>query len=232
MERGLADRGEAIREVAARLAVDDRPEDRAELKTLAHRLRGIAGTHGHAALGEVAARLEALCGDGGARRDEIVTLARELAAATAAATPAPKATIPPLASQPPRPAGRLRVLAVDDDAAMRRLIDLCLRNMGGHDVTIVETAHAALQAVDHHPFDVVLLDAMMPGMNGLDLCRAIRARPGLEHLPLIVLSAAAPDELGWQLGSDGPTSWLRKPFRPDQVLAEISRLAASAAELE
>ena len=148
------------------------------------------------------------------------------------ASPAKPQTIPPIAAEPARPTGRLRILAVDDDPAMRRLVELTLRNMGSHDVTIKAASSDALAALDHQPFDLVLIDAMMPGMNGLELCRAIRSRPGLEKLPLIILSAASPDELGWTLDEGGPTAWLRKPFRPDALLAEINRLAGVVVEYE
>jgi CheY-like chemotaxis protein len=119
---------------------------------------------------------------------------------------------------------RLRVLAIDDDAVTQRLLTLTLQQVGGFEATIVASAQAALALLEQHEYDVVVSDAMMPDMNGMEFRRVARAR-GL-RLPIVILSAASPDELGWPMRADQAGDWLRKPFRPTELVRDLLRIAA------
>ena len=67
---------------------------------------------------------------------------------------------------------------------------------------------------------------MMPDMDGLSFCRAVRAQSTTAGIPVVMLSASSPEELGWPVGGDGPTVWLRKPFDPKTLIDEVRRVAA------
>jgi DNA-binding response OmpR family regulator len=111
-----------------------------------------------------------------------------------------------------------KILLVEDHADIRRLIRMTLE-FEPVEIREAGDAQAGLaMARDWQP-DLVLLDVMMPGhLNGLDLCRALRADPQLQQVPVVMLSACghASDR---QAGMDaGATAYLVKPFSPMQLL--------------
>jgi DNA-binding response OmpR family regulator len=124
--------------------------------------------------------------------------------------------------------GALRVLAMDDDVTTLRLLNLTLKEVGGFDAVVVTSAEVALNELRAREFDLVISDAMMPDMNGAEFCRAARKLGGyVEHVPIIILSAATKDELDWHSGLPGPVVWLRKPFMPTQLVQDIARVVKS-----
>ncbi len=111
-------------------------------------------------------------------------------------------------------------LLIDDDA---RLGALVAEYLGKHeiDVTVVGDGARGLAALRKRPFDVVLLDLMLPGVDGLEVCRRIRAVPELAAVPVIMLTARGEDVdriVGLELGAD---DYLPKPFNPRELLARI-----------
>lgn len=115
----------------------------------------------------------------------------------------------------------LRVLVVDDTPSLRKLNRLVLERMGGHHVSEASDVREAFEAVAGSAFDVVLLDAMMPGDSGVDACVALRAELP-PHAKLIILSAATEAELapsGHQ--ADG---WWQKPVPPAALLQRLFEL--------
>jgi CheY-like chemotaxis protein len=244
MESGLVDRARTLREMAGRLeGGDDRA--RKEIKTESHKLRGVAGSYGHHDLTEAAAQLEQRASI--SPPAAVGQMARELADLAEARG---RKSTPPQAEQTARskqPNARsdeaeearnaakmnprsklargsaLRVLAMDDDPVTQRLLLLTLQKVGGFITTIVASAGEALTLLETQSFDVVMSDAMMPDMNGRDFRRTARSRGA--SMPIIILSAASPDELGWALDRDEPGAWLRKPFKPTQLVQDILRIA-------
>ena len=111
-------------------------------------------------------------------------------------------------------------LLIDDDA---RLGDLVREYLGQHeiDVTVAADGERGLAALHKGRFEVVLLDVMLPGADGLEVCRRIRATPELASLPVIMLTARGDDVdkiIGLELGAD---DYLAKPFNPRELLARI-----------
>ena len=235
MESGLVDRAEALRDLAGRVENGDEAA-RKTLKTEGHKLRGIAGSYGHEGLGDLAGQLEQRASV--SPPAAVGELARELADAAERAgraslrhppappmSPAPAApsaherTVserPHITSDEGRP---LRVLAMDDDPVTLKLLSLTLKNVGGFEAEVVDSAEKALELLKSQQFDVVVSDAMMPDMDGREFCEAARAIGA--DLPIIILSAAAREELGWEL--KGPHAWLRKPFSPSSLVHDIAR---------
>jgi len=115
----------------------------------------------------------------------------------------------------------LRVLVVEDEPGLRQaLVDLLGRD--GHDVVAVEDGASALERGLRDAYDVVLLDVMLPRMNGIDVCRGLReARPGL---PILMLTARGSEEdkvNGLQVGAD---DYVTKPFGAKELLARVRAL--------
>lgn len=109
------------------------------------------------------------------------------------------------------------ILAVDDEPAIR---DLLARTLGrdGHDVRCVGGAEEAL-ALRLERYDLVLLDVMMPGMNGFELCQRIRERT---DAPIVFLTAkAAEEDAVYGLGS-GADDYMRKPFGAAELRAKVT----------
>lgn len=110
-----------------------------------------------------------------------------------------------------------RVLVVDDDAALAEMLTIVLRGEG-FDTAVVGDGTRALPAVRELRPDVVLLDLMLPGMNGIDVCRAIRTESGV---PIVMLTAKT-DTVDIVLGLEsGADDYVVKPFKPKELVARI-----------
>ncbi len=120
----------------------------------------------------------------------------------------------PLSAQP----GQMHILVVDDDGEIRRLVAKFLRENGFH----VIAARDGLEMQDYlgsARVDLIVLDVMLPGTNGLDLCRELRRT---SSLPVIMLTAKGDDTdriVGLEIGAD---DYLAKPFNPRELLARIN----------
>ena len=112
---------------------------------------------------------------------------------------------------------RARVLVVDDDPALAEMLTIVLRGEG-FDTAVVRDGSKALDAFrEVHP-DLVLLDLMLPGMSGLDVCKEIRAESGI---PIIMLTAKT-DTVDVVLGLEsGADDYVMKPFKPKELTARI-----------
>jgi len=111
-------------------------------------------------------------------------------------------------------------LLIDDDA---RLGALVTEYLGRHqiDVTVAGDGERGLSVLRKGRFDVVLLDVMLPGADGFEVCRRLRAAPELAAVPVIMLTARGDDVdkiVGLELGAD---DYLAKPFNPRELLARI-----------
>lgn len=109
------------------------------------------------------------------------------------------------------------ILIVDDDAEIRRLAGKFLREHG-HKVTSAQDAREMREAMAAGPVDLIILDIMLPGVSGLDLCRDLRRS---SNVPIIMLTARGGEVdriVGLELGAD---DYLAKPFNPRELLARI-----------
>ena len=115
------------------------------------------------------------------------------------------------------PERSMRVLIVEDDPGLRVLLARTLRENGLRPTT-VPASREMWRAMKTTPFDLILLDVMLPGVNGLDLCRSIRAN---SPVPIIMVSARGDEVdrvLGLELGAD---DYIAKPFSTKELLARI-----------
>ncbi|MGI5169939.1 response regulator transcription factor [Spirillospora sp. CA-253888] len=119
------------------------------------------------------------------------------------------------------------VLVAEDDADIRDLIVFKLEQ-AGHTVIAVGDGRAALREATSGSPDIALLDVMMPGMSGIDVCRALRAQPATLALPVIMLTARAQEsdvETGLAAGAD---DYIVKPFSPRELTSRVQTVLARA----
>lgn len=123
------------------------------------------------------------------------------------------------------------VLVVDDSPTIRRVVSRQL-TARGYDVVAAGDGAGAVQVLMQRPIDVVLLDFVMPGMNGLQLCRAIRAMPNLASLPIVLMSAKADKIRGAAMQQAGAVDAISKPFDPLALHAVIEHALTKARRSE
>src|SRR6202158_784541 len=110
-----------------------------------------------------------------------------------------------------------RVLVVDDDAALSEMLGIMLRGEG-FEPTFVADGDRALEAFrDTHP-DLVLLDLMLPGVDGIDVCRQIRTESGVPIVMLTAKSDTVDVVLGLESGAD---DYIVKPFKSKELIARV-----------
>ena len=114
-----------------------------------------------------------------------------------------------------------RVVVADDDADIRDLVAFKLE-AAGMDVVAVADGAAALEACQDVPPDLVILDVMMPGMSGLDVCRALRDSIGLAQVPVILLTARAQESDVAQGFDAGADDYVVKPFSPRELASRVA----------
>ncbi|MDQ4010752.1 MAG: MtrAB system response regulator MtrA [Actinomycetota bacterium] len=122
---------------------------------------------------------------------------------------------------------RARVLVVDDDPALAEMLTIVLRGEG-FDSAVVSEGTKALPALRELKPDLVLLDLMLPGMNGIDVCKAIRAESGVPIVMLTARSDTVDVVLGLESGAD---DYVVKPFKPKELVARLrTRLRRTEAD--
>jgi two-component system alkaline phosphatase synthesis response regulator PhoP len=116
-----------------------------------------------------------------------------------------------------------RILVVEDDADIASLIVHYL-SPAGYDSEVVATGSDALAAARRRPPDLIILDRMLPGLDGLEICRALRADAELGTVPILMLTARAEEVdriAGFETGAD---DYVTKPFSPKELVARIGAL--------
>ncbi len=112
---------------------------------------------------------------------------------------------------PPTPSNPSLILVVDDDHGLRFLVTTALEQ-AGFDVIEAQDGHAGIMAyLEHHP-DVVLMDVMMPGMDGFSACAELRGLPGVEHLPILMMTGLEDEESITRAYDAGATDFITKPI--------------------
>ncbi len=120
------------------------------------------------------------------------------------------------------------VMTVDDAATMRKMVGFTLRG-GGYEVLEACDGNDALAQLRQRPVDLVITDVNMPGMNGIDLVRHLRALPHLRSTPILLLTTESDAEAKNRARQAGATGWIVKPFVPSQLLAAAARVLQSPA---
>lgn len=113
-----------------------------------------------------------------------------------------------------------RILAVDDQAANLRVVGMLLGRKG-YEVIPAANGAEALAAAQAQAPDLVLLDMMMPGMDGFELLAALRAQPAMRDVPVVFLTAAHERDLLLRAFDAGAVDYVTKPFMPEELLARV-----------
>jgi two-component system sensor histidine kinase/response regulator len=113
-----------------------------------------------------------------------------------------------------------RILVVDDQPANLRVVSTLL-SRNGYDVVPAGTGNEALEQALAHTPDLVLLDMLMPGMDGFQLLEEMRRHPQLQDMPVIFLTAAQDRELLLRAFDSGAVDYVTKPFIPEELLARV-----------
>jgi len=127
-----------------------------------------------------------------------------------------------MAARPPT-----RILVAEDDPDIGNLLEHYLKK-AGFLATVVASGRDVMPHVKRDTPDLVVLDLMLPGLDGLQLCRAIRADANTAAIPIIILTAKAEESdriIGLELGAD---DYITKPFSPNEVVARIKALLRRA----
>lgn len=114
--------------------------------------------------------------------------------------------------------GNSTVLVVDDELMTRRMLRMLLE-ITGYTVVEAEDGAVALQMVAEHQPQAIVLDVMMPNLDGIAVCRELRAREETAVLPIIILSGGNYEEESLAAGAN---TYMRKPMNTDNLLATIA----------
>jgi ribonuclease P protein subunit RPR2 len=124
---------------------------------------------------------------------------------------------------PPTLEGSMRILVVDDDAYLRDLLRTSFE-VAHISVDEAEDATAAAHSIAARHPDVIVLDVVMPGVDGITFCRSLKSDPRTRDIPVVLLTGDADTELeGWRAGA---SAFLRKPFSPLALMTTVERLGA------
>ena len=115
---------------------------------------------------------------------------------------------------------RARVLIVEDESDIAQLMQFHLAREG-YAPTVAASGRVALEAVDQGPPDLVILDIMLPDLDGLEVCRKLKNEPSTNHIPILMVSARGEESdivVGLELGAE---DYVTKPFSPRVLMARV-----------
>ena len=123
----------------------------------------------------------------------------------------------------------MKILVVEDQDSIRRMIE-ALVGARGYTVQAVASGTKAIDVASTSPPDLVLLDLMLPGHDGFEVCRRLRSDPATRDVPIVIISALDDPESRARATALGATAYYTKPFSPIALLKEIDSLKGQLAE--
>lgn len=114
----------------------------------------------------------------------------------------------------------LSILVIEDSASVRRLIEVSVRPLGAT-VFSAEDGYRGLEACDKERPDIILLDIGLPGIDGWEVLRILRANPIRADVPVLIVTAHAQPEVAAAAEQRGADGFMTKPFRPADLREEI-----------
>ena len=118
----------------------------------------------------------------------------------------------------------MKILVVDDFSTMRRIIKNLLKDLGFTSIQEADDGNTALPMLQQGEFDFVITDWNMPGMQGIDLLRAIRADANLKHLPVLMVTAEAKKEQIVAAAQAGVNGYVIKPFTAATLKEKLAKI--------
>jgi len=120
-----------------------------------------------------------------------------------------------------------RILVVDDNADLLQMIRMLLEERGGHEVMLSAEGEDGLAKARANPPDLAIIDVMMPGMNGYEVCRQLRRNPATAQIPIIVLTARGQPVDREAALAAGADEYIAKPVTMAELLERVNRLLTS-----
>lgn len=118
----------------------------------------------------------------------------------------------------------MKILVVDDFSTMRRIIKNLLKDLGFANIQEADDGNTALPMLQQGDFDFVVTDWNMPGMQGIDLLRAIRADANLKHIPVLMVTAEAKKEQIVAAAQAGVNGYVIKPFTAATLKEKLAKI--------
>jgi two-component system chemotaxis response regulator CheY len=118
----------------------------------------------------------------------------------------------------------MKILVVDDFSTMRRIIKNLLKDLGFANIQEADDGNTALPMLQQGDFDFVVTDWNMPGMQGIDLLRAIRADANLKHIPVLMVTAEAKKEQIIAAAQAGVNGYVIKPFTAGTLKEKLIKI--------
>ena len=118
----------------------------------------------------------------------------------------------------------MKVLVVDDFSTMRRIVKNLLRDLGFTNISEADDGSTALPMLQGGDFDFVVTDWNMPGMQGIDLLKAIRADARLAHIPVLLITAEAKKEQIVMAAQAGVNGYIVKPFTAATLKTKLDKI--------
>jgi DNA-binding response OmpR family regulator len=115
------------------------------------------------------------------------------------------------------------ILIIEDNQETARILELSLKREG-YEIRIALDGHRGLELAQATPPDLILLDLMLPGIDGFEICSRLRANPVTASLPILILSAKAQEADKTLAAELGANSYLAKPYRRAELLAAVRSL--------
>lgn len=198
------------------------------LRRMGHSIHGSAASYGFDELGRVAQEVEHASDD--ALVSGAIALERALVLALGDEPP-PAAAAP----SEPAPAPRRKrkegekplILAVDDEQDMRTLLSLVFRG-AAYELALARSGKECLERVAQGDIDLVVVDALMPGMDGFEVVERLKQDEATRGLPVLLLTGLEDEELTQRAFALGVDDFMQKPFRPRKLLETVGRLLSEA----
>ena len=116
-----------------------------------------------------------------------------------------------------------KILVIEDEKDIQELLQLYLKR-DGYEVHIARDGETGLRKASQERYDLILLDLMLPQVDGLEICRSLRSRPQTADIPIIMITAKVEESdriVGLEMGAD---DYITKPFSPREVLARVKAI--------
>ena len=118
----------------------------------------------------------------------------------------------------------MNILVVDDFSTMRRIVKNLLVDIGFNNISEADDGKTALPILENGGIDFLVTDWNMPGMQGIDLLKAVRANPKLESLPVLMVTAEAKREQIMEAAQAGVNGYVVKPFTADTLKEKVDKV--------
>jgi len=115
-----------------------------------------------------------------------------------------------------------KILLAEDEPIILKFVSFRLEGLG-YEIYKASDGAEALKLIKKHRPDLILLDVLMPGMDGYEVCRRVRMDKKLKHIPVILFTASDPTIVTAKVKEVGADDYIIKPFEPDSLLEKIQK---------